>query len=433
MSETKITKLEEKLLEFEILKKLFFVEHFDKKLNNNKHPFVSIVIKEGSITSVNFNLKRRTPTAQGNKQQGLHTVAYSALLKSTERLFTNIDLTKALTHIRNLHQLLYVTYFLSAMPGLESKDCFEIKGSFFKGKTIHDLKNLGDEVYQELMRTGLFKLWEETTQTRWLQIYLTIFIALNNLLLDATISKENQPSHNRGESAAWKGLVLLEKIAQICDEKTDDTNELDEMLNKYQEKIANEESTIKSAVRKNMGGLTDDAKEKNKREQGNAENRKQLALDMCSLISTVKDTLKRGKSCQHDLTSRIKNIAIAFLSKLIDEEAILLALKKGDVHADISLIGFQIIGIYKLLNSLPHLAEILSFNSLFSQQSPATHQIQSLNQIIFNKFTHEQEVLKWKPSESDPQRQGEIEKSLSWLKISHSPLFDWSGTASVAH
>jgi hypothetical protein len=107
-----------------------------------------------------------------------------------------------------------------------------------------------------------------------------------------------------------------------------------------------------------------------------------------------------------------KNEALAYLSRLIDEDAVQGALNNKDRYSPIPLISFQILGIYRLVSASAELSQLLSINELFSVGANESKLIQNLTAIIFYKLDGKEATARFGTGDEMQL----IENSLDWLR-----------------
>lgn len=113
---------------------------------------------------------------------------------------------------------------------------------------------------------------------------------------------------------------------------------------------------------------------------------------------------------------------IANLSILIDEKAILASLlQSGNLGAP--LIGFQLLGINRILSGLPNFSNLVFGCDLTSQRLKERmtdeNLISDLNKIVFYKFNDAHAVLSWKAQSNDQSRSMLIKEALNWIYALH--------------
>lgn len=300
-----------------LLKTLKDVTHYEE----NKPPFTLTFIQDkDKISLKDIDNTRRPPTQFRNRQRA-HTLAYSALLHSLSRMFTNVSFENLQEILHQFHKELNMVYVTSI-----SGDSMRFKGrrAVIGKMDLHELKNLSDNLISELLAQSREEFF--TTTPPLLKFYLTTFLYMHNRLVDATV---DQDSTNGGEGCALQGLEKLEV------------------------------------------------------------------------------------SLEKDRSAVVKNSALKYLSWLIDEKAVNNALIMNPSHSCLSIVAFQILGLYKLLSSFPYLIKGLSMDNLLSKNAAVNETlVHYLSGVIFYRLATEEEAVKFHPTDKEVAL---IKNSLNWL------------------
>ncbi len=116
----------------------------------------------------------------------------------------------------------------------------------------------------------------------------------------------------------------------------------------------------------------------------------EATVDQGSTNRGEKTALERLEELEKHGVVNIKDSALQYLVKLIDQEAVKTALNKHNYNAR-SLVCFQILGIYRLVSAFPKLSKELSLHDLFSRNSQTNENLVScLTHIIFHPKLNEQ-------------------------------------------
>jgi hypothetical protein len=351
-----------------------------KTLQINKQ-LVVISIDPGTIQnslSLGIKIDGRPRTAIGNNRQGAHTFAYSAIPNSIVRLFKYVTIFEMKKRLLELHKGLHAVYVTSAYVEHED-DLNQIKSNpYLRKNNIHGLKHLADFFHKKIYEQGDF------LARAWLKLYLTTFVHLQNLLLDATVDQE---SKSRGEGIAFKRLADLEEM--MCLSKRSSYDGLNKMFKNYSSKAKNAKTKNGSRRAAEMMELAD------------------LMMDeLADLLIKQRDP-KEAKT-------KARNIAIAYLSRLIDENALNQALCNMN-YEKTSLVSYAIFGLSRLISTYPELSDLLSFDRLYLRDFSNIAALYHLTMIVFYKFETAGDISEFKHPNDFEAKKIAVEKAINWM------------------